>query len=181
MKNHSDRLASEYLILQAQEGDATALEALLKAWQKRLWALACSLTNRDVAHDVLQESMCAIARGIRGLEDPACFKSWAYRIVSNKSRDWIRANDRRHRLESSVSEASFVEEDDSVVDRIDCLQVGLSALPADQRGILKLFYLEGMSVSEIAVVLSIPEGTVKSRLFTARGKLKRLMRKDLLN
>jgi len=178
MKNHSNRLACEYLVLKAQEGDATALDTLLKSWQKCLWALACSLANRDAAPDILQESMLAIARGIRGLEDPACFKSWAYRIVSNKSRDWIRGNERRCRLKDSVSEAPVAASDDSIADRIALLQGCLENLPADQRGILKLFYLEGMSAGEVAVVLSVPEGTVKSRLFTARAKLKSIINQN---
>jgi RNA polymerase sigma-70 factor (ECF subfamily) len=73
----------EWLVLRCQEGDAAALTELVERWQPRLWRQAMRLTdNSDAAGDVVQQAWVAIIRGLGRLSDAACFRRWAYQIVT---------------------------------------------------------------------------------------------------
>ena len=89
-RTHED-IQDELLVLQCQEGDGDALKALIARWQPRLARLAWRLTGEsEAARDVVQDAWLAIVRGLKRLDDPARFRWWAYRIVTNKCADWIR-------------------------------------------------------------------------------------------
>ena len=136
MSRYSERIQDELLVLRCQEGDGAAFEDLVERWQERLWRHAWRLTgNEDAAWDVLQEAWMGIARGIRRLEDAAAFPAWAYRIVSNKCRDWIRRERRRREVHEAYSENIDQEEDDHCETRERCadLKEALARLPAVAR------------------------------------------------
>lgn len=81
------------LVMDAQDGDAGAMEKLVGRWQRRLWSHAYRLVgNVDAAWDVTQQSWLSIIRGLHKLQDPENFKAWAYRITTNKCIDWTRKN-----------------------------------------------------------------------------------------
>ncbi|MCL2648530.1 MAG: sigma-70 family RNA polymerase sigma factor, partial [Phycisphaerales bacterium] len=89
--NARQRIEEELLVLRCQEGDPAAMEELVLRWQERLWHHARRLSGNDeAAWDVLQEAWMAMVGRMRSLSDPAAFGGWAYQIVSNKCRDWIR-------------------------------------------------------------------------------------------
>ena len=91
MHDRRSQIEDELLVLDAQDGDSTAMEALVGRWQKRLWHHALRLTgDRDAAWDVTQQAWLGIVKGLQKLHDPANFRAWAYRITANKSADWIR-------------------------------------------------------------------------------------------
>lgn len=164
----------ELLVLQCQTGDLQALDELVQRWQPRLWRHAVRLCgSNEIAWDLSQEAWLAIVRGIRRLSDPTMFRAWAYRIVANKCADWLRRR-QRERLETTDREA-----EDSSTSAPDSpqqdLQSALRDLPADRREILVLRYIDELSTAEIAVVLDIPEGTVKSRLHHARNHLREVL------
>ena len=173
-----DKIADELLIHRSQEGSKQALEALLTRWQEPLWRHAVRMTrDSSLADDVLQESLIAIVRQIRNLNDPARFRSWAYRIVTFKAADQIRSRQRSRKIESAVSEkAEELESDEPALDKpVDLLRAAMQRLNENDRLILTLFYLEEMKISEVANICSIPLGTVKSRLFKARSSLKKIL------
>lgn len=160
-------------MLLAQAGDEKAPELLAERWHHRILGHAARLVaDGDAARDVAQEAWIAIARGLSRLRDPARFRAWAYRIVANKSRDWIRREQSRRGAYLKFAESARQESSRTHDDRLDALTRALVGLPEEQHAILAWFYLEDMSVREIADVLSIPEGTVKSRLFYAREALR---------
>ena len=156
-----------------------ALELLARRWHPRLLRDATYLTgDAEAARDVAQEAWIGIARGVRRLQDPARFRSWAHRIVVHKSRDWIRrerAGRRAVRRAADLAEQPAAEQPRDDIAR---LRAALAELPADQRTVLSWFYLEEMSVREIAAALSIPAGTVKSRLYHARNALRSCLKED---
>jgi RNA polymerase sigma-70 factor (ECF subfamily) len=162
-----EQITDELLVLWCQEGDADAFEALVERWQERLWRHAWRLTNQeDAAWDVLQETWIIVSRDIRRLEDAAAFRSWVYRIASNKCHDWVRRQGRRRRADEAYSER-FRETDDRASGasrQAATLDEALSRLPGSDRAILALRYMEGFDTSEIAEILRVPAGTVKSRL-----------------
>lgn len=177
MTRSPEQIRDELLVLQSQDGDVAALESLVDRWQRRLLNHAWRMTgSREAAGDVLQDAWLAIVRGIRRLEDPACFRQWAYRIVTNKAVDWTRRRQTNRRLLRDAAVQREAMQTDRAPelpdDEIARLRSALRELSRDRRAILSMMYLEGMSIREIAHVLSLPVGTVKSRLYHARSHLR---------
>ncbi len=169
----TDRIIDELLVMGAQDGEVQALHELLTRWQARFRRRALRLTDdHHGAWDVTQEAMLTMVRSIRRLDDPACFGRWSYRIVANKAADWIRHRQCDRRLETrSPGEACREASTLQPAAPDDPLQGALAQLPADRCDLLVMHYVDGLSVADIAAVLNIPDGTVKSRLFHARQEL----------
>jgi len=175
-----DDVQDELLVMRCQDGDREALAELVQRWQPRLLRQAARLVDGvDAAADVVQEAWVAIVRGLRRLDDPACFRSWAYRIVTRKCADWTRRRQRGRATEGALA-VDPVDPSPSPADSSDdvaALRKALRSLPNQQKAILAMFYLDGMSIRLIAEVLSLPEGTVKSRLYHARCHLKEVLKR----
>ena len=168
----------ELLVLRCREGDAAALNELLDRWQEPLWRHALRLTGDETAAwDVLQEGLLVIARDIRKLEAESAFGAWAYRIVGHKSRDWLRQHIRRREREIRFATQLQLDAEDAQDPPPDEARL-LEALPkldkAD-RTLLDLRFQEDYSIDEIAQMLGVPPGTVKSRLHYAKQRLRTLM------
>ena len=168
----------DLLVLACRQGDAAALESLLTRWQERLWRHALRLTgDSEAAWDVLQDSLLAIARQIGRLESDSAFGVWAYRITRNKANDWVRRHIRRREREAFYSRARCEEspDPDESLPNTDLLQRLVKRLPPAEQILLALRFTEGFTNDEIAQMLGIPAGTVKSRLHTLRQRLRTLM------
>ena len=165
-----EQLVDEILVMDCQSGSVKALEMLVSRWQKQLWQYAYRLTgNIEGAWDVTQESWLGIIKGLRKLHDPANFKAWAYRITTNKSIDWIKKNKAVKQISiEEIQDRHHKEKKDTGVKEL------LEKLDMKKRAVLSLYYFEQLSIPEISVALKIPKGTVKSRLASARKKLKEL-------
>ena len=179
MTRGPERIFDEYLVLTSQAGSREALDQLVRRWTPRLLRHASNMLGPgdDVARDVVQETWFAVVRGMRRLSDPARFPAWIYAIATRKCADAIRRRQRDRRLNSEVILETLTypaNADVSSDDGLD-LRAALAALPRDQRIIVSMFYGDELSVEEIGAALGIPSGTVKSRLFNARGALKALM------
>ncbi|MEE8170682.1 MAG: RNA polymerase sigma factor [Phycisphaerae bacterium] len=182
MHRSPEDIEDELLVLRCQGGEPEAFNALVSRWQPRLQRLAKRLTaDRDAASDLVQDAWLAIVRGLRRLDDPARFRAWAYRIVTNKCADWIRRRAVRRDAALAFRVAVSDPNDDSgrptfdEADEITRMRAMLRQLPDVQRTILSLHYLDGLSVLEIATVFNLPTGTVKSRLHNARVRLRRTL------
>lgn len=176
--NARERINDELLVIRAQEGSQRAITELVERWQDRLWRFAWRVTDDEQASwDVLQEAWIVISRSIGRLEDPAAFPAWAYRITNNKARDWIRCRMSRRRADevygSARAESNSAEI--SAGNQHEDLTQALAALPGSDRAILSFHYEDNFSIAEIAEILSIPPGTVKSRLHYARRRLRRYL------
>ena len=170
---------NELLVLQCQGGDTAAMEVLARQWHPLMLRHAFRFTRRsDAAEEIAQDAWLAIVRGLDRLHDPAVFRGWVYRIVSNKARDWIRRTQARRNLTARVERepvpASHTEGADHE-GAIRRLHAALETLPEDRRALLSMHYLEEMGVQEISLALGVPAGTVKSRLFHARKQLKQCL------
>ena len=178
MNTQQDRIKSEWLVLGCQQGDSAAFEQLVGLWQAPLWRYVRRLTGDDsAAWDVLQETWIATAQGIRHLQDAAAFPAWLYRIASNKARDWIRRECRRRAVYEDYTREAPAP--DAVEPRTGgTLAELLEGLPREAQSILQLRYEQGFNTREIAAILSVPEGTVRSRLHHARQSLKRYLEEN---
>jgi RNA polymerase sigma-70 factor (ECF subfamily) len=130
--------------------------------------------NREAAADVSQAAWLAIIRGIDRLHDPACFRRWVYRIVAFKAADWIRnrQQDRAFAGPLVIDPTDCRATSNAQGDDIAAIRLAMTRLSMDQKLILSMFYLEEMPLAEIAEAMSVPLGTIKSRLHYARQALK---------
>ncbi|MEQ9426297.1 MAG: RNA polymerase sigma factor [Cyclobacteriaceae bacterium] len=166
----------EYLVLNSQMGDAKSLNLLVKRWHPKILGQAFRQTHdRDAAADVAQESWRSIIKGIYKLKDPALFPAWAYQIVNRRAADWIRKIQKDRKIQS-IPKEELNEQSDEESDKVDILRRALNGLPVDQQTILNLFYMEKMSVNQIAKAMEVPSGTIKSRLYYAREHLKKIFK-----
>ncbi|HKR66270.1 MAG TPA: sigma-70 family RNA polymerase sigma factor [Thermoanaerobaculia bacterium] len=163
--------AERRLVLRAQSGDREAFDLLLRDVAPRLLGYVARVTaDRALAEDVVQETLITIVKKIRWLHDPALFRAWAYRIAS---REAFRALRKRHaRIAEPLGEIAFVEE------RIDPWQrerllASLDRLSPASRAVITLHYIEELPLSEIAAILELSIGTVKSRLAYGLAQLRK--------
>ena len=163
-------IEDQLLVMAAQDGDMYAIDRLVRRWQKRLWHFAVRITDDETgAWDVTQESWLQAIRGLAKLNDPACFRAWIYRIVTNKALDWLKRRPKSPPLHTEpVQPASGESDDDRQVRQI------VQRLKNNSRVVINLYYFEELSIGEISDALEIPAGTVKSRLHTARAELKQI-------
>lgn len=185
MNRDSRQVLTEWLVLSAQGGSEAAFKDLHDLWRADLRRLALARVEKsDAADEVLTDVWLAIARGLRRLDDPACFPRWAFRIVERRSADWIRQCELARRREQAaaaeaeaLAPASLIHDDEP--NDVHQLRTAIARLPAGQKQLLHLFYDLDRSVSEIAEVLEIPSGTVKSRLFSVRETLKQMLERKI--
>lgn len=173
-----EQILDELLVLRSQGGDQIAFEHLARRWQPRFLKLARRLTQSPDAGEVVQEAWLAIVRGLKRLDDPARFGTWALRIVAHKSTDWIRNRQKDRSLtdriarEPQTGSDTSAHEELAIAEGIARLRRALPGLSGDHRTVLDLFYLHRLSVRAISYKLSLSPGTVKSRLFHARKTLR---------
>jgi len=176
-----ETIYDELLVLRCQDGDSKAFEELAGRWQPRLRRYGRQLTgDHDAARDAVQNAWMAIIGAIEKLEDQARFRQWAYRIVSHKCADWRRRQKREKNLwQKHAEQTSQSLNRPDVQDETDRVHRALAQLPGDVRALLTLRYLEDFSIAEIAEIVSIPRGTVKSRLWHARNRLKDILERQI--
>ena len=178
MRKSRAQIYDELLVLKCQAGEKDAFEELVKRWEKRLWYYAFRVTcSESAAWDILQETWFGIIKGIRKLEDVAVFPKWAFRIASNKCTDWLRKKHLQSRLDSELSERTQDKSDvaQDIDDKTELLRAAVAKLSFKQRAMLMLRYNEGFEIAQIADILGVPEGTVKSRIHRALNQLRQIV------
>ncbi len=172
----------EVLARKSQSGDSKALEELILTFNPVLSSKIFYHTrDKDSLKDLCQECWYAIIDNIQTVKFQVGFEAWALNIARNKAIDWIRLqqkNRERERTAADIEESVDVETPElSKQKQIRQLRISIALLPDAQRIVLDLFYKENLSINEIAEVLNISAGTVKSRLFHAREHLKEIISK----
>jgi RNA polymerase sigma-70 factor (ECF subfamily) len=159
------------LIRLVRAGDRRALEALLHRHYPRLWAVCRQMTGHDAdASDATQNAMIAIVRGLPGFDGRSRFATWAYRVAVNASLDEIRRRTRRATDPLDETTLPVVAGADQGIERVQ-VDAALRRLPPDYRAAVVLRDLCGLDYAEIAEVLEIPPGTVRSRISRGRAAL----------
>jgi len=175
------------LITRCRAGEQSACEQLVAEHQAMVFQLGCHLLgSRDEAYDLSQEVFLRVFRTLDRFRADASLKTWIYRIAINQASNRRRFWSRRHRI-GQVSLDAHVEVHGEPTEATDAssphrilaskelaarLAVALDALPFDQRTVIILREVEGLSYDEIAEALDIAVGTVKSRLTRARQALR---------
>lgn len=165
----------------ARAGDVAAFESLVRSRMDAIYRLDLAILGDDSdAADAAQETFIAAWRKLAGLRDPDRFEAWLQRVSVNACRMIRRSRGRRlvrempmAELEAAGSGVAPAPPSDG-----DRLRAALRQLSDDHRAVLALHHLDGRPVREVAMVLGIPEGTAKSRLFNARAALDRALREE---
>ncbi len=181
MSRNTAQILNELLVLRAQDGDESALAELFRDWQNRLVVYAQDLlSDREAAQDVVQESWLAILKGIRKLDDPARFKSWAYRIVHHKAMDVLRrrVKNRQVTQNSIVEEPAVPRESNEVSDVSQQLRIAIAKLKPTDRTLVRLFYIDNVPQKDICEIVGISLSALKSRLFQIRNKLRKFIERE---
>jgi RNA polymerase sigma factor (sigma-70 family) len=166
--------SDELLAVRCQLGEPEALDMLIARWHPALWSYVRRVTgNPDAAADAVQDAWVRILRALPGLREPARLRPWMFSIARRVLMDRFRAQYAAP-VFVDTEPADLAEPDDrrEAALAAEELHAVLDALPVSEREVLALFYLEELSLNELADVLSVPVGTVKSRLFRARRMLR---------
>lgn len=172
-------LGEQELISRAQAHDETAIATLVERYQRYVYRLAYSLTgNAADADDLAQDAMINILKGIGNFKGRSSLTSWIYVVVLNTFRDARRRASRRPAtsLDSQPGGADqqptpLWNEGDTLLRKelAEVLQKVLAQVPEDFRAVVTLYDILGFSYEEIAHLLHLPMGTVKSRLHRGRA------------
>jgi RNA polymerase sigma-70 factor (ECF subfamily) len=158
----------------------------LRRHYDNVYVLCRRMTGNDAdAHDATQEALLAVCRGLPRFDGRSAFATWAYRVATNACLDELRRRARRpapvDELPTAVGAgapfagvADPVDTVDAVAHRID-VDAALAQLPPEYRAVIVLRELLGLDYAEIAAVLGVPGGTVRSRLARGRAALARLL------
>jgi RNA polymerase sigma-70 factor, ECF subfamily len=150
------------LVLRAQSGDRDAFDALLRGIAPPLLRYVTRvLGDAAAAEDVVQDTLIAIVRKLTWLDDPALFRAWSYRIASRNAFRAIRKRRRTEPLEDADHAIEIPPADPWLRER---LLASLDRMSPASRAVVTLHYLEELPLSEVAAVLDVSLGTVKSRL-----------------
>ncbi len=173
------------IVRKVLQGDVNAFEKLVTEYEKGVYAIALRMTgNPEDASDMTQEAFIKAYNSLQSFRGDSKFSVWLYRIASNVCLDFLRSRSRKPTVSLSVEDDEGEETQLDVADESqspelllersltrDAVQRGLQSLAPDYRQILLLREIQGLSYEEIADVLQIEVGTVKSRIFRARKRL----------
>lgn len=180
------------IIKQVLEGDVNAFEGLVKEYEKNVYNLALRMTgDPEDAADMAQDAFIKAYSSLSSFRGDSKFSVWLFRIVSNLCLDFLRSRKRRPTVSLSVENDEGEDMEFEIADESqspetlleqkltrEAVRRGLDSLPPEQRQILLLREIQGLSYEEIAQVLELESGTVKSRIFRARKRLSAFLLRD---
>ncbi len=168
------------LIERIGTGDRDALADLYTSFQRPLFRYLCQLTpDRGLAEEILQDTFVAIWKSAASFEKRSSVRTWIFGVARRQAHNTLRRHslqlDGDEALENIVDPEPSLEE--QVLSRVDFedLVAGIKALAPIYREVLVLNFVHGLPYAEIAQIIGIPEGTVKSRLSNARRALRELL------
>ena len=181
-------IAMDYrLIEQCRAGDSAAVEHFVQTYQQQLFRLALSiLDDSGEAEDATQEALLAALRALDSFHGASSLKTWLFSITVNICRSRLQQRHRRERLSQVLSAVLPIYKNPSVEESAvqnisdQALWHTIHRMEEKHRIPIVLRYYHELSVAEIADILQIPEGTVHSRLNTARKLLHEVLKEGRL-
>ena len=176
------------MIERASRGDAAAFNRLMEQHERRMYAVALRMCgNREDAQDCLQEAMLRVYRAIGGFKGQSSFSTWVYRITMNTCLDELRRKKNRQSTSlDSLLDMGWSPSDDTNAPEKQAMRSELrrnlnraiQELPEEMRSAVVLRDIQGFSYEEIAHMLEINVGTIKSRISRGREKLREKMKEN---
>ena len=183
-------MQDEALIRRAAAHDEAAFEKLMLLHQKNVYNLCFRIAgNAEDALDLSQEVFLRLWRTLEQYQFDAAFSTWLYRMTQNICIDFLRRQKRQQHLSMTVSDDEEQQQRELLVpdptplpeeqvifnEKQEAIRRAMNALPVDYREILQLRVVQNLPYEQIAEILNVPAGTVKSRLARARIQLKKLL------
>ncbi|MGM9643321.1 MAG: RNA polymerase sigma factor [Eubacteriales bacterium] len=180
----------EDLFLLARDGNGNAFEQIVLRTEKQVYNLALSVTkSREDAEDVTQETYLRIWRSLNEIGVPSSAKYYILKIAHNAAIDLLRSRRKQNEAETvKYTDGGELEYEPSDPDpgsrpdeayyekvKAETVRECIAALPRPQRELIVMRDMNGLSYSQIAQILGVPEGTVKSGIYRARARLRRLI------
>lgn len=180
MITEKELVRCELLVLRCRKGDRSALEGLVGQWGNRIFYYVRRLLDNDEdAWDAHQETWLKVARSIGSLREARVFPKWLYRIARNTAISHLRG---RYAEQAVIDDADLGEieakSDPFTFEDAEQVHYALEKLSLPHREALTLFFLEDLSIEEIAEVLEVAVGTVKSRLHFAKRTLRAIIEQE---
>ncbi len=167
------------LIAASRRGDTAAFDQLVGAYQDRIYQVVYRITgNPEDAWDAAQDAFLKAFRSLPAFRGDAAFGTWLHRIAINAALDIVRRRPAQTHDALETVAALPAESGDREVERRELqrrIHRAIAGLPADQRAAVVLRDVQGLSYGEIAAVLKVPLGTVRSRLSRARESLRQAL------
>ena len=175
----SNKIFDGLLVLQYRSGTKKALSLLVNKYHNKLCKHSYWYTHDiDASKDIVQDCWSIIIKKLDNLKDPNLFGSWVFRIVTRKSLDFVNKKKKEFgTLNDYYNVSNSIEMLEHKEAKIYGMMKAIQLLPENQQMVLRLFYMENHTLKEISNILEISVGTVKSRLFHAREKLKTILKK----
>ncbi|NJK69744.1 MAG: sigma-70 family RNA polymerase sigma factor [Microcoleus sp. CSU_2_2] len=182
----TDDYSDSDLVAQCLKGDRTCFRYLYKRYQHKVRSTLYQLCGPSLVDDLAQEVFLRVWKGLPKLKHKDNFSTWLYRITWNVASDQRQAFAQQHSFDSKLknqAEIAPVIIKDSTSDLMqlhyqDLVQRGLEQLSFEHRSVLVLHDLEDIPQKEVAEILGLPAGTVKSRVFYARNAVRQFLEKE---
>lgn len=179
MTTSEPNITDHDLIARLQEADLAALGELFERYRIRVYRTALAIVRDPaVAEDILQDCFLKVYTNAQRIDPDRPLAPWLYRVTVNLSYTWLsRGKNRRMSLDQLVDHLAspMRQAPDHLTEQTELRQdvrKAIGALNLDQRVVIVLYYLNNLSLQEIAEILDLPIGTVKSRLYYARENLR---------
>jgi RNA polymerase sigma-70 factor (ECF subfamily) len=182
MDGSKEAIRTQLLAIRCRQGDMAAFEPLVRLWESRLFYYVRRLVDQEAdAWDVLQKTWIKAMRGVRSLKDPEAFPCWLYTLARRTVIDHLRhAPDRQmpEAWDEDQLDPSAADDPALALENAEAVHQALARLAPPHREVLTLFFLKDLTLDQIAAVLDVPVGTVKSRLHYARRAARAAMREE---
>ena len=173
-----DSIYNQLLVVRCQSGQEQAWEELVSRWEKPLlYYIRRMVDNEQESWQILQETWLHVVKGITTLKYPQHLPKWLYSICHKKIVTYYRKHHRQIEFQDEMSNGSSQNnfEPDTQFENAETVHWGLGQIKPVFREVLTLFFLQDLSIDEIAEVLVVRPGTVKSRLYYARKQLRKIL------
>lgn len=169
----------QVLVDRARKGDLDAFDALVARHQAGLVRYLTMMLSRPAdAEDVAQEALLRAYRALKDFRGQSAFRTWLYQIAGNAARTHLERRRTRQEDQPAADEVFDVPSGESLERRLEAqnaVRWALAQLPEDWREAVVLRDIEGLDYKEIAQALGVPMGTVESRIFRGRQRLRELL------
>ena len=190
MEKDESRQQDDELIARAQAGDASAFDVLIVKYSQRLYGLVYNMTsNHEDTNDLMQDIWAKAYRSIPGFRGKSSFYTWIHSIGVNMTINFLKKRSRRYHMSLDDIDSNLQNDKEFIeltagstpVREADLgelqkrLNEAMMKLSEDHRAAVTMFDIQGMPHAEIAKILGISEGTVRSRLFYAHRQLQNFL------
>ena len=174
MNKQEKQIYTELLIIRCQQGKKEAFELIVEIWQKPLFVFAMRYLDQETeAWDAVQETWVSVIKGLNKLQSPSLFVSWLFRIMTNKCIDRVRKKQAEKNL---LRNANIKLESSEISNESKSLSQAIQRLSDENKIYFDFLRKEQeLQIGQIASILNIAEGTVKSRLHRSLARLREIL------